>query len=121
MCGIAGFISADSTKLNIDILRSMSDRIAHRGPDGEGQWISSDGRTGLAHRRLSIIDLSDAGKQPMHYQDRYTITFNGEIYNYVELRERCVKQGYQFSSHTDTEVIMALYHWMGPDCLQLFD
>lgn len=121
MCGIAGIITVNPSALSIDRLKQMTDRIAHRGPDGEGQWISSDGRTGLAHRRLSIIDLSDAGKQPMHYQDRYTITFNGEIYNYVELRERCVKQGYQFSSHTDTEVIMALYHWMGPDCLQLFD
>lgn len=121
MCGIAGFISSDPARLIRAGLKNMTDRIAHRGPDGEGQWISPDGRTGLAHRRLSIIDLSEAGKQPMHYGDRYTITFNGEIYNYVELRERCEKQGYRFQSHTDTEVIMALYDWKGVDCLQLFD
>lgn len=70
MCGIAGIITVNPSSLSIDRLKQMTDRIAHRGPDGEGQWISSDGRTGLAHRRLSIIDLSDAGKQPMHYQDR---------------------------------------------------
>lgn len=121
MCGIAGFITLDTTRLSQAGLKKMTDRIAHRGPDGEGQWISPDGRTGLAHRRLSIIDLSEAGGQPMHYADRYTITFNGEIYNYVELRELCEKQGYRFQSHTDTEVIMALYDWKGADCLQLFD
>lgn len=121
MCGIAGLIAADPSALSNVRLKQMTDRIAHRGPDGEGQWISADGKTGLAHRRLSIIDLSEAGKQPMHYMDRYSITFNGEIYNYVELRELCEKQGYRFQSHTDTEVIMALYHWKGTDCLQLFD
>lgn len=121
MCGIAGAITKSLKDLDIRFLKSMTDKIAHRGPDGEGQWISPDGRTGLAHRRLSIIDLSEAGKQPMHYGDRYTISFNGEIYNYVELRELCEKQGYRFQSHTDTEVIMALYDWKGTDCLQLFD
>ena len=121
MCGIAGLIAADPSALSNVRLKQMTDRIAHRGPDGEGQWISADGKTGLAHRRLSIIDLSEAGKQPMHYMDRYSITFNGEIYNYVELRELCEKQGYRFQSHTDTEVIMALYHWKGTECLHLFD
>lgn len=121
MCGIAGIVTADPGRLHVDGLKGMTDRIAHRGPDGEGQWISTDGRVGLAHRRLSIIDLSEAGKQPMHYQDRYSITFNGEIYNYVELRELCENKGYRFQSHTDTEVIMALYDWKGADCLQLFD
>lgn len=99
----------------------MTDAIAHRGPDGEGQWISADGRTGLGNRRLSIIDLSDAGKQPMQYLGRYSITFNGEIYNYVELKESCIKKGYQFTSHTDTEVLMTMYDWKKEECLQHLD
>lgn len=121
MCGIAGIITANTNELSTGRLKTMTDIIAHRGPDGEGQWISPDGRVGLAHRRLSIIDLSEAGTQPMHYMDRYSITFNGEIYNYVELKEMCVKQGYRFATQTDTEVIMALYDWKKEECLQYFD
>lgn len=121
MCGIAGIITANTNELSTGRLKTMTDVIAHRGPDGEGQWISADGRVGLAHRRLSIIDLSEAGTQPMHYMDRYSITFNGEIYNYVELKEMCVKQGYRFATQTDTEVIMALYDWKKEECLQYFD
>ncbi len=121
MCGIAGAITTDKIELNIDRLKRMTDIIAYRGPDGDGHWISDDGKVGLGHRRLSIIDLSVAGKQPMHYMDRYSITFNGEIYNYVELKEMCLKQGYQFKTQTDTEVMMALYDWKKEDCLQYFD
>ena len=121
MCGIAGIITANTNELSTGRLKTMTDVIAHRGPDGEGRWISADGRVGLAHRRLSIIDLSEAGTQPMHYMDRYSITFNGEIYNYVELKEMCVKQGYRFATQTDTEVIMALYDWKKEECLQYFD
>ncbi len=121
MCGIAGIITTSGKEQSIERLKKMTDAIAHRGPDGEGQWISNDSTTGLAHRRLSIIDLSEAGKQPMHYMDRYTITFNGEIYNYVELKEMCLKQGYKFATQTDTEVIMALYDWKKEDCLHYFD
>jgi len=121
MCGIAGIITANTNELSTGRLKTMTDVIVHRGPDGEGQWISADGRVGLAHRRLSIIDLSEAGTQPMHYMDRYSITFNGEIYNYVELKEMCVKQGYRFATQTDTEVIMALYDWKKEECLQYFD
>src|SRR6185503_13270158 len=82
---------------------------------------SGNGQTGLGNRRLSIIDLSAAGQQPMHYMDRYTITFNGEIYNYVELKEMCLKKGYVFISQTDTEVLMALYDWKKEECLQWLD
>lgn len=121
MCGIAGIITANPNELGGNRLKKMTDIIAHRGPDGDGQWISPDGKVGLGHRRLSIIDLSDAGAQPMHYLDRYSITFNGEIYNYIELKELCEKQGYRFASHSDTEVIMALYDWKKEACLSYFD
>ncbi len=121
MCGIAGIISNNKNEITTARLKAMTDAIAHRGPDGEGQWISNDGRTGLGNRRLSIIDLSAAGKQPMHYMHRYTITFNGEIYNYVELKEMCLKKGYVFTSQTDTEVLMAMYDWKKEECLQYLD
>jgi len=99
----------------------MTDAIAHRGPDGEGQWISDNGKVGLGHRRLSIIDLSHSADQPMHYLDRYTIVFNGEIYNYIELKEVLIKQGFLFKTASDTEVLMALYHRDKEACLQLLD
>lgn len=97
----------------------MTDALIHRGPDAEGQWINSS--VALGNRRLSIIDLSDAGNQPMHYLDRYTIVHNGEIYNYIELKEELLKKGYKFSSKTDTEVIAAAYDNWKEECLDRFD
>jgi asparagine synthase (glutamine-hydrolysing) len=109
----------------------MTDIIAHRGPDGDGQWISADGQVGFGHRRLSIIDLSHEADQPMHYHPplappiegnhRYSIVFNGEIYNYIELKDTLVKQGYQFKTQSDTEVLMALYDRDKENCLQHLD
>lgn len=121
MCGVAGLIKFYQKEIHLSDLKRMSDAIAHRGPDGEGQWISDDNRVGLAHRRLSIIDLSEHGAQPMHYLNRYVITFNGEIYNYIELKAQLVQQGYSFKSGSDTEVLMALYDKYGSDCLQKLD
>lgn len=121
MCGIAGIISKDSSKVNESLLRLMTDQIAHRGPDGEGQWVSSNKQVGLGHRRLSIIDLSHEADQPMHYMNRYSIVFNGEIYNYIELRETLCQQGYSFNTQSDTEVLMALYDRDKENCLQLLD
>jgi asparagine synthase (glutamine-hydrolysing) len=121
MCGIAGILSPDPEKISGERLKKMTDALAHRGPDGEGCWINPSGVTGLGHRRLSILDLSLAGAQPMHYGGRYTIIHNGEIYNYLELRSLLTTKGYSFSSHTDTEVIPAAYDHYGPDCLQYFD
>ena len=97
----------------------MTNTLAHRGPDAEGHWINSS--TALGSRRLSIIDLSNAGNQPMHYLNRYTIIHNGEIYNYLELKEELVKKGYSFSSKTDTEVIAAAYDCWGEECVDDFD
>ena len=100
-------------------VKAMTDRMSHRGPDGEGQW--SSGPVCLGHRRLSIIDLSGGG-QPMHSADgQMTVTFNGEIYNYAELKEQLTALGGQFQTSSDTEVILEGYRIWGPDCLARFD
>jgi asparagine synthase (glutamine-hydrolysing) len=122
MCGIAGILNFKGSPIQISQLKVMTDSIIHRGPDGEGHWISSNGEVGFGHRRLSIIDLTAGGNQPMHYAaGRYTITFNGEIYNYIEIREKLVKKGYIFQSNSDTEVLLALYDLKKENCLQDLD
>ena len=126
MCGIAGILTHTDpfTEGNTSLKRrtnNMTDAIRHRGPDAEGIWINSPGHISLGHRRLSIIDLSDAGNQPMHYLNRYSIVHNGEIYNYQELRNKLEKKNHQFKSQSDTEVILAAYAEYGEDCVQHFD
>ncbi|MBL0055596.1 MAG: asparagine synthase (glutamine-hydrolyzing) [Chitinophagaceae bacterium] len=121
MCGIAGLIAADGREVSLLRVKKMTDSISHRGPDGEGHWISPNGKLALGHRRLSIIDLSHEADQPMHYLDRYTLIFNGEIYNYVELKETLQKQGYRFKTASDTEVLLALYHRDRENCLSSLD
>lgn len=121
MCGIAGIISPNSLEVNEDLLQSMAKALAHRGPDGQKHWINDEGNIGFAHRRLSIIDLSDAAAQPMHYLNRYTIVYNGEIYNYIEIKEELRKHGYSFSTQSDTEVILAAYDYWKSECVQQFD
>lgn len=121
MCGIAGIISLNPNNLSLNRLKLMSDTIAHRGPDGEGQWIDENGKVGLAHRRLSIIDLNSNSEQPMHYLDRYSIVFNGEIYNYIELKEELVSKGYKFYTKSDTEVLLALYDYKKDNFLDELD
>ncbi|MEP7258220.1 MAG: asparagine synthase (glutamine-hydrolyzing) [Flavitalea sp.] len=121
MCGIAGIISANPSFISAGRLQKMTDAIAHRGPEGEAFWISDDGRAAFGHRRLSIIGKSAACNQPMHYLERYVIIHNGEIYNYVELKETLSRKGYIFQSATDTEVILAAYDHYGQKCLELFD
>lgn len=111
MCGIAGIVNLDGEPVSPPVLREMTKAIEHRGPDGEGHWI--EGNVGLGHRRLSIIDLSEAGKQPMQTSDgRWLISYNGEIYNYRELRADLSAKGYIFRSRTDTEVLLhVLAEW----------
>jgi len=121
MCGIAGIYNLNKSPVNADDLKKMTDAIAHRGPDGEGHWICKKQNLGFGHRRLAIIDLSAAGHQPMNYLNRYTITFNGEIYNYLELKESLISNGYQFQSNSDTEVILATYDFKKEKCLDDFD
>ncbi len=132
MCGIAGIIQSNPSQYNKEHLKKMTDALAHRGPDGEGLWQNESGNVLFGHRRLSIIDLSDAGQQPMHLtptlsingegeKPRYTIIHNGEIYNYIELKEELQKKGHLFSSQTDTEVITAAYDCWKHDCVNHFD
>jgi asparagine synthase (glutamine-hydrolysing) len=112
MCGLAGFFAhaAHAAPIKRATLIAMRDRMAPRGPDGVGLWIAPDGRAGFGHRRLSIIDLSETGAQPMVTPDgRYTIAYNGEIYNYRALRAELIDQGVAFASDSDTEVVLHLY------------
>jgi asparagine synthase (glutamine-hydrolysing) len=118
MCGISGIYAygAEAPPADHAALQRMHDVLAPRGPDGEGIDIAADGRLALAHRRLSIIDLSDAGRQPMATADgRYTIVFNGEIYNYRALRDGLADAGVRFISGSDTEVLLHLYAKYGPE------
>lgn len=121
MCGIAGILSLNPEKVHQSRIQLMTDALRHRGPQGEGFFIGGNGKVGFGHRRLCIIDLSGAGHQPMHYGDRYTITYNGEIYNYIEIRNTLLKKGYSFASQCDTEVVLAAYACWGSDCLRYFD
>jgi asparagine synthase (glutamine-hydrolysing) len=120
MCGIYGYLS-QKEPIDPGLLRRMGHTLRHRGPDDEGELIlnAADVSVGLGHKRLSIIDLSPAGKQPMaNEDDTIWITFNGEIYNFKELRERLQTSGHTFRSHSDTEVIIHLYEELGTECLQ---
>lgn len=119
MCGIAGKIYTSADYGNVWEIQQMLDAINHRGPDDFGTYC--DGRVVLGQKRLSIVDLSADGKQPMSYRDRYQVVFNGEIYNYIELREELRKKGYQFHTKTDTEVLLASYDCWNTDCLNHFN
>lgn len=115
MCGIAGFFNLSDTSA----LGRMTDLLAHRGPDDADVRYFPEERTGLGHRRLSIIDLSPAGRQPMSNADESLwITYNGEIYNFLELRSELEERGHRFKSRTDTEVILRLYEEEGADCVK---
>ncbi len=120
MCGIAGQVAPNGGEADAVLVWAMAERLAHRGPDGEGTFFS--GPVGLAHRRLAIIDLSDEGRQPMANEDgSLRIVFNGEIYNYRELREELLAAGHRFASATDTEVILHAYEQWGRECLARFN
>lgn len=116
MCGITGILNLDGQPVSPVILRKMTDALAHRGPDGEG--FLTDGNAGLGHRRLAIIDLSPAGHQPMLTRDgRYALTYNGEIYNFQELRAELEALGHQFRSRSDSEVLLNAFTEWGESCL----
>ena len=119
MCGITGIVHFDQRRVDSRLLRRMLEPIRHRGPDACG--VAVDGPVGLGHARLSIIDLR-GGRQPMHSQDRsLVVTFNGEIFNYIELREALQRKGHRFVTRSDTEVILHAYEQYGDDCVQHFN
>ncbi|MBS3919015.1 MAG: asparagine synthase (glutamine-hydrolyzing) [Deltaproteobacteria bacterium] len=120
MCGIVGIFNLNGEPVSPVLLRKMTDAIKHRGPDSEGFYV--DSFVGLGHRRLAIIDLSRTGHQPMITEDKqFAITYNGEVYNFQELRKELENLGYKFRSRTDTEVILKAYVQWGVNCVQKFN
>jgi asparagine synthase (glutamine-hydrolysing) len=120
MCGIAGF-SDFSKKNNATVLQAMTDVIAYRGPDDEGQYLHEfpQAVVGLGMRRLAILELSPLGHQPYHFNG-LSLVFNGEIYNFKEIREKLIKRGYSFVSNSDTEVIIKSFEANGIACVDDF-
>jgi asparagine synthase (glutamine-hydrolysing) len=119
MCGIAGILTKDGTPPSEELLSRMSESLIHRGPDDEGMWI--EGGVGLAHRRLAIIDLSKRGAQPMHSRNgRFVLVYNGEVYNYIELRRELEGLGATFQSDSDSEVVLESYRQWGRDAVKKF-
>jgi asparagine synthase (glutamine-hydrolysing) len=120
MCGVAGFVHLNGRPASAETLKRMTDAVAHRGPDGEGCFV--EGPAAIGHRRLSIIDLSAAGKQPMHSPDgRYVLSYNGEVFNFRELRRELEGAGCAFRSRTDSEVVLQAYVTWGARCLDRFN
>ncbi len=120
MCGICGQLRFDNKSVQSEALSTMMKKIARRGPDASGQWV--EGKIGFGHQRLSIIDLSNYGAQPMMDETLdLVLVFNGTIYNYQSLRQDLIKQGYTFFSHSDTEVIIKAYHFWGESCVTHLD
>jgi asparagine synthase (glutamine-hydrolysing) len=134
MCGIAAILKSKDTACPASVVERMRDEVAYRGPDDKGSiFLANQGsgwtqvppsgsgwQVGLGHRRLSILDLSSAGHQPMLYEDKFWIVYNGEIYNYLELRKELERVGHHFRSSSDTEVILAAYAEWGPACFSRF-
>ena len=121
MCGIAGILRYNSVDISRDI-NFMRDSFPYRGPDDKGTWADPDGKVALGHRRLSILDPTPAGHQPMHdAQHGLVIVFNGEIYNYIEIKQELIKKGHVFATGTDTEVILKAFAQWGIACLDQFN
>ena len=120
MCGITGILNLDGAPASQPSVERMADAIIHRGPDGYGYWV--DGPVALGHRRLSIIDLSEHGRQPMQTADgRYVMSYNGEVYNFGVLRAELEAKGYTFRSHSDSEVVLNAWHAWGTDAVLRFN
>jgi asparagine synthase (glutamine-hydrolysing) len=121
MCGIAGVVSKNSGQTAIAVVQKATAVLQHRGPDNEAFYRNETGTVTLGHRRLCIIDLSAAAAQPLAYAGRYHIVYNGELYNYLELRKELAQKGCPFQTRSDTEVLLAAYATYGKDCLSQFD
>ena len=120
MCGIVGYYCPESISNN-NILFEMMNKLIHRGPDDDGFFVSQSDKIALGHKRLSIIDI-EGGKQPFVSNDQnYVITFNGEIYNYIELRKQLLTKGYRFRTHSDTEVLLNMFIEYGSEMLNMLN
>src|SRR6266550_7511217 len=121
MCGISGwFLKRGGVRGDTD-LRAMADRIGHRGPDDRGYFVDNERGVAFAHNRLSIIDLSSAGHQPMISEDgNFVLSYNGEIYNFLQLRKELEGLGHRFTSRTDSEVVLRSFIQWGPACVERF-
>ncbi|RYY55220.1 MAG: asparagine synthase (glutamine-hydrolyzing) [Chitinophagaceae bacterium] len=120
MCGISGIVQREPTP-GREHLEKMIASMAHRGPDGKSSWHQDQGLVHFGHNRLAIIDPVESSAQPMHYIGRYTITYNGELYNYIELRLQLHNEGFRFQTQSDTEVILAAYAFWEEECVDHFD
>ena len=122
MCGIAGIIKFNGSSISTNEIDELTDSLAHRGPDGRGTWFNQNKNIALGHRRLSILDLSIAGQQPMvSHNEKFVIALNGEIYNFIEIKQTLLDKGYIFKSETDTEVILTAYQEWGLTMLDRFN
>ncbi|OUD34810.1 carbapenam-3-carboxylate synthase domain-containing protein [Flavobacterium sp. FPG59] len=119
MCGISGLINKNNESVDMLEIKTITDIISHRGPDGEGFLLENN--FALGHRRLAIIDVSTVSDQPMWYENKYAIVFNGEIYNYLEIKKELEKLGYFFKTKSDTEVILIAYEHWGNECVKKFN
>ena len=121
MCGIAGIVNFRGKPVEQAEIKGLTDLQAHRGPDGDGHWFNANRNVALGHRRLAIIDPGPGGQQPMRSADgRYVITYNGEIYNFLELRRELETQGHVFRTQSDTEVILAAWQTWQQNMLSRF-
>lgn len=121
MCGITGFVAFAGSGAGQSVLDGMKETLSHRGPDAGGTFLESDGKVGIAHRRLAVLDLSETGAQPMYGAGGdHVLAFNGEIYNFAEIRRDLESRGVAFRGTSDTEVILAAHREWGPDCVRRF-
>ena len=120
MCGLSGIFSA--SKIELATIEKFNRSLAHRGPDGEGYALFENNTLALAHRRLSILDLSEGGKQPkFSHNNRYCITYNGEVFNFIEIRKELEADGIKFSTDSDTEIILEAYQKWGLQAFHKFN
>src|SRR5665213_537816 len=120
MCGFAGVLSFGGEPVDAEVLQRMGSVLAHRGPDDAAMYVAS--QVGFVFRRLSILDITDSGRQPMRSEDGdYVLVFNGEIYNYLELRHELLALGHIFRSTGDSEVLLAAYRQWGSECVERFN
>ena len=122
MCGISGIIDFDNQKILSQEINLFTKSLSHRGPDGSNFFLNNNRSLAFGHTRLSILDISDRANQPFYFDNKnLVLTFNGEIYNFVEIKKELEGFGYKFKTTSDTEVLLLAYHKWGVDCQQKFN